>query len=124
MLDWFRGKPKCPVDTSTQRWIESRFSWLTDELGLERLRTGRTVLPTEEFLPPAYECTEDGINDLMCRVASFMDVDPAMLNLGFYEDGTPQFEGVINSRTAGLYQELMISTTSGWRSILWMTRRV
>jgi hypothetical protein len=32
-----------------------------------------------------------------------MDVDPASLNLGFYEDGTPQYEGVINSRSAGLY---------------------
>lgn len=103
MLDWLRSKPKCPVDDPTKNWIEARFSWLTEELGLERLQTGRTVIPSEEFLPLTYECTEDGIHDLMCRVASYMDVDPTTLNLGFYEDGSPQYEGVVNSRTAGLY---------------------
>ena len=105
MFDWFRGKPECPVDGQTKCWIETRFSWLADELGMERLQSGPTVMPTEEFLPPCYECTEDGIYDLMCRVASYMNVDPATLNLRFYEDNTPQFEGVINNSTAGLYTE-------------------
>lgn len=105
MLEWIRGKPRCPVDDATKHWIEKRFTWLTDELGLDRLLTGRTVLPTEEFLPLVYECTEHGIQGLMRRIASFMDVDPTTLRLGFYEDGTPQFEGVINSRSAGLYTQ-------------------
>jgi hypothetical protein len=114
MLDWFRAKPKCPVDESTKSWIETRFSWLTDKLGIERLQTGRTVLTTEEFLPLTYERTEEGIHDLMCRVATLMDVDSATLNLGFYEDGTPQFEGVINSRSAGLY------TKTGEKFDIWL----
>ena len=103
MLEWLLGTPRCPVDEPAKRWIEKRFSWLTDELGMDRLLTGRTVLPTKEFLPLTYKCTERGLHDLMCRVASFMDVDPSKLTLGFYEDGTPQFEGATNSRTAGLY---------------------
>ena len=105
MLNWLRSKPRCPVDSVTKDWIETRFTWLTNELGLERLTNGRTVIPTEEFLPLTYECTEDGIQDLMRRVATYMDIDPDTLNLGFYEDNAPQFEGVTNSRSAGLYTQ-------------------
>ena len=103
MLDWLRGKPKCPVDASTKNWIESRFDWLTQELGLERLLKAQTIVPTKEFLPLTYECTDDGIHYLMQRVASYMDVDATTLKLGFYEDGTPQYEGIVNNRTAGLF---------------------
>ena len=103
LMDWFRGKPTCPIDEDTKWWMESRFSWLTEELGLERLLQGRTVVPTEEFLPRDYDCSEEGIHDLMCRVARYMDVDPDTLNLHFYEDTSPQYEGVANPRTAGLY---------------------
>jgi hypothetical protein len=35
----------------------------------------------------------------------YMDVDPKTLNLGFYEDATPQFEGVTNNRSSGLYSQ-------------------
>lgn len=105
MLDWLRDKPKCPVDSAIKHWIETRFTWLTQEFGVKRLTNGRAIVPTEEFLPLAYECTEDGILDLMRRVATYMDVDPATLNLAFYQDGTPQFDGVINSRSAGLYAQ-------------------
>ena len=105
MFNWLRKTPRCPVDENTKRWIENRFAWLTVELGRERLETGPTVVPTEEFLPLDYECTEEGIRDLVCRVASYMDVDPTTLNLGFYEDNTPEFEGVINGRAAGFYTE-------------------
>ena len=103
MFDWFRGTPRCPVTSAAKAWIEARFAWLTDELGLERLQKGRTILPTEEFLPLTYECTEDGIFDLMCRVASYMDVDPETLNLGFFSDDTPHIEGILNERAAGMY---------------------
>lgn len=97
--------PKCPVDPESKRWIEERFTWLTDELGIRRLTSGKMILPTAEFLPLDYECTEEGIGDLMNRVAEYMDVDPTRLTLNFYEDNSPQFEGAINSRTAGLYVE-------------------
>jgi hypothetical protein len=117
MFDWFRAKPRCPVDVTTKRWIETRFCWLTNELGLDRLQSGQTVLPTKDFLPLTYECTEDGIHDLMCRVASFMNVDSTTLNLGFYEDNTPQYEGFINSRSAGLY------TTTGDKFDIWLEVR-
>ncbi len=103
MLDWFRSKPRCPVEETTKRWIETRFMWLANEFGLDRLRMGQTILPTGDFLPLTYECTEEGIHDLMCRVASFMDVDSASLNLGFYEDRTPQYEGFTNNRSLGMY---------------------
>ena len=72
---------------------------------MDRLQNGLTVLPTQEFLPADYDCTEDGILDLMNRTASYMDIDPATLKLSFYEDMTPQFEGATSRRSQGLYSE-------------------
>ena len=105
MFNWLRGKPKCPVDPSGKQWIESRFTWLTNELGLDRLNNVETVVPSERFLPMEYHCDEEGINDLMTRVAGFMDVDPSTLRLSFYEDTTPQYEGAESKFSLGLYSE-------------------
>ncbi len=103
MRNWLRGKPKCPVDPATKEWIESRFAWLTNEFGLDRLQNGKTVLPTDEFLPDEYDYTVEGVEDLMVRVAQFMDVDPSTLQLSFYENETPQHEEAVNSRAAGMH---------------------
>ena len=103
MLNLFR--PRCPVEFDAKDWIETRFSWLTNEFGIQRLVDGTTVLPTEEFFPLEYDCSENGIQLLMERVAAYMDVDASRLILNFYEDDSPQFMDVINGRTAGLYSE-------------------
>ena len=114
LFSWLRSQPSCPVDVPTKTWIENRFQWLTDELGLERLQRGRTVLPTKEFLPLRYEFTAEGIAELMVLVARYMDVEPSRLDLCFYEDDSPQFWGAPSSRTAGIY------TSSGDRFEIWL----
>ena len=103
-MSWW-SKPHCPVDADSKKWIEQRFGWLTNEFGIERLRSHETVIPTAEYLPLEFLCTEDGIGDLMSRVAGFMDFDPELLRVNFYQDDNPKYEGTINSGTAGLHSE-------------------
>lgn len=98
-------KPTCPVEPDAKEWIESRFTWLTEEFGVGKLKNASTILPTEEFLPSQYECTEEGLEDLMIRVAGYMDVDANQLRLNYYQDDNPQFMGATTERTAGLYVE-------------------
>lgn len=105
MLGWLRGKARCPVPLEQKDWIEGRLTWLVGEFGIDRLINSGPFLPTERYLPAAYECTEEGIHELMVLVARHMQVDPETLALGFFEDDTPEFEGVATHRAAGLYAE-------------------
>lgn len=104
MLSFF--KPTCPVDSATKAWIERRFEWLTQEFGIQRLVEHKTMLPTQEFLPLNYDCTEDGIADLMKRVADHMHVDHSTLDLNFYEDKAIGVDGTMSPASAGLYTEI------------------
>lgn len=103
MLNIF--KPTCPVDAKMKDWIEQRFDWLTKEFGMHRLVSHKTVVPTEEFLPLDYECTEEGIAVLMNRVAEHMGVDATRLDLNFYEDKGIGVDGTTYPASAGLYTE-------------------
>lgn len=98
-------KPTCPVDDTTRAWVEKRFDWLTNEFGVERLLTHDTMLPTQEFLPLEYDCSEDGIAELMKLVADHMSVDHSKLDLGFYEDQAIGLEGGVSLTSAGMYSE-------------------
>lgn len=105
MLEWFRSKPSCPVSNEDKAWIEDRFSWLIDEFGIQQLKKTELVLPTTDFFPAEYDYTEDGIGDIMNRIAKFMEVDPSLLHLEFYEHSLPQIEGMWKHGTAVLYSE-------------------
>lgn len=85
------GKPKCPIDAQSKIWVEQEFEWFAQEFGIRALRSSKTVLPTLEFLPGAYEQTESDIDGLMVRVAGFLDVNPHDLRLSYYEDDKPMF---------------------------------
>lgn len=98
-------KPACPVDAATKAWIERRFDWLTQEFSLKSLVQHTTMLPTEEFLPLHYDCTEQGIAELMNRVADHMEVDHSKLDLNFYEDNAVGLDGAVSPASAGLYAE-------------------
>ena len=98
-------EPTCPVDAETKAWIERRFDWLTQEFGFHHLTSRETMLPTADFLPLEYDCTEDGIYELMKRVANRMDVDYSLLDLNFYEDNAIGLDGAVSPASAGLYAE-------------------
>lgn len=105
MFGWLRSNPTCPVKVDDKIWIEKRFAWLVQELGVDRLKHGTLILPTTEFFPASYHATEDELVDLMNRVAEYMDVDPESLSLNFYQEVRPPYTEGKSSGTAGLYNK-------------------
>lgn len=105
---WFT--PKCPVDDETREWIDNAFQWLIDELGLETLREAEMILPTEEYFPDPYNGSRVSIQKMLDRVCGFMDVDPSLIEVKFFEneDGArfhPLAAGESSERhTLGTYQ--------------------
>jgi hypothetical protein len=105
MLNWLSRTPVCPVSIDEKAWIEKRFAWLIAEFGMERLKESTFVLPTTDYFPASYRCTDEEIVELMRIVADYMQVPFESLELHIYQDDRPQFDGMINELTAGLYTE-------------------
>ncbi|CAN5646025.1 hypothetical protein BH24ACI3_BH24ACI3_08280 [soil metagenome] len=80
---WFSRK--CPVDDETREWMDHSFQWLIDELGADVLLGAEVILPTEEFFPDVYNGSEASIRKMAERICQFMDVDPEMIVLQFFE---------------------------------------
>ena len=52
MLDWFRSRPKPPIDTWHKAWTETRMLWLADQLGGDRMLRRRCCVPSGKTSPP------------------------------------------------------------------------
>lgn len=109
MLEWIRSlfssAPVCPVNDEEREWLEERFEWLIEEFGIERLRRGKTVLPTTEFFPSDWRGTEDDIHKILLVVAEHMDVDPDYVRVKFYSEGPAPIEGMAREGSLGTYSE-------------------
>lgn len=83
-MSWFT--PKCPVDIETKEWIENAFGWLIEELGIEILRDVEVILPTEAYFPDPFDGSRTSIRRMVDRVCGYMDVDPKLVEVRFYEN--------------------------------------
>jgi hypothetical protein len=83
-MGWF--EPACPVSDEEKAWVDGRMSWLVTQFGIERLRTGTLVLPTEEFFPDPYDESEEAMTRMFHRVCGYMDVDTARVQVEFFSD--------------------------------------
>ncbi|TWT34280.1 hypothetical protein [Blastopirellula retiformator] len=84
MFGWLFAPVSCPVTPEQRRTIEEGFSYLAGVQGIERLRTTTTILPTTEFFPATYDRTTAEVEDLKCRVARYMEVEPDRVVIHFY----------------------------------------
>lgn len=105
-MGWFT--PKCPVDPETKEWIECSFDWLIEELGIDILRSVEVLLPNDEHFPDPYDGSTPSIRKMVDRVCSYMDVEPASVQVQFFrnEDGSGvhQFAGSESGEHAlGIY---------------------
>lgn len=103
MFDWFRSRPECPVDPSTREWIDTRWAWLEEQFGLERLRNGRVILPRPEFFPDPFHGKEDDARQMLDLVCAYMNIEPTTVEMSLYQDDSPVYEGEWRHGTAGLY---------------------
>jgi hypothetical protein len=81
---WFT--PKCPVEADDKLWLEESMEWLLEEFGCDAFRAVTVVLPTDEFFPDSYSADEDDVWSLVERVCAYIDVDPDLIELEFFDD--------------------------------------
>lgn len=104
---WF--SPKCPVDEETRLWLNECFDWLIQELGKDTLEEVDVILPTHDFFPDSYDGSRADIRKMVHRVCEYMDVEPELIELGFYEhsdasDFHPFAEASDKAHAVGTYQ--------------------
>lgn len=99
MLSWFW--PQCPIRTIEKVWVESRMTWLAQQLGPQRLLDARVVVPTDEFFPGNYRGTADDAQRVFRMLREQMQIEPQRVHLeitdelysaeavGEYENGDP-----------------------------------
>lgn len=87
MFGWLR--PRCPIDAREKTWIELRMAWLAGQFGLAPLRAAEVILPTAEYFPETYSPTEAGARRLFVRLCDYARVDPAGIELEFFDDPDP-----------------------------------
>jgi len=96
------NKPYCPVDAGARAWFDYRWYWLLQQFGTKGLKQRPVILPTPEFFPNSYEGKSEDVEALVHHVAKFMDVDPATLEVHYYEE-TPNSMMSHQKGTMGMY---------------------
>ena len=77
-------KPKLPVTSEQQRWVDRSFLRLGKLLGAQRLLEATVVLPTPEHFPDPYDGSEAALRKMFERVATRMDVSPDQVDVGLF----------------------------------------
>src|SRR3954451_18587015 len=86
MLDWFRSRPKPPIDTWHKAWTETRMLWLADQLGGDRMLEAQVLRPVGEDFPAVDTRTDAGCRRLMEYLGEVMGLEPGKLELEIVED--------------------------------------
>jgi hypothetical protein len=96
------GKPKCPINAEMREWVDGRFRWLQDQLGIETPCKASVILPTPEFFPDPYEGTIDDVRVMFRRIAGYMNVDPDRFKLYVFNNAVdPRSLGSVFPQTSG-----------------------
>jgi hypothetical protein len=91
--------PKCPLETRDKTWVEWRLEWLADHFGLDRMRTARVILPTEEFFPARLAGDRAGAAACLELMCGYMRIDPAAVTLEIIpDDDMPGAAGLYEMR--------------------------
>jgi Tfp pilus assembly protein PilF len=86
MFGWIR--PALSVQPRVKQWVEGRMGWLVGQFGWDRLLKGAVILPNDDFFPEPFDGTRDAVRRLFERTCRHMDLDPASMELRFYQSGT------------------------------------
>jgi hypothetical protein len=84
----FGLKPKLPVTEEERLWVDEGFRRLSRMLGWSRMHNAPVVLPTDEYFPDPFAATELGLQAIFRRVCSYMEINPAHVELSVIPDSS------------------------------------
>ncbi|MEZ6141442.1 MAG: hypothetical protein R3B84_12795 [Zavarzinella sp.] len=84
MFDWL-FPPRCPCTPHEKDWLEDRLHWLWGEFDDNIFNGRKLILPTKEFFPVPIEKTKRGAEKLFLQVCGYMDVQPELIELDFFD---------------------------------------
>jgi hypothetical protein len=105
----FGFSPKLPVTEEQRLWVNDGFGRLEKLLGRRRMLEAKVVEPTAEDFPDRYDKSAEAIENLFCRVCTYMGVDRDSIELEIFPDETEELKEVLPSwrgggrHAAGLY---------------------
>lgn len=105
----FWSKPKLPISTDEQRWMEESYEWLLKQFGTEYFLKRKTILPIASCFPDRYLGTEESAIKVARRICHYMDVDPESIEVDFFaewaelEDYKLRLESTKKDSVAGYY---------------------
>ncbi len=85
------GTPKAPVSDEARNWLDSAMKRLVALFGEERLRAAPVVLPTRDFFPSQWNSPEEGVEILLGRVCTLLNIPRERIDLSIeYDEEAPQ----------------------------------
>lgn len=98
------GKAKLPITMEQKEWVDRSFVRLAGLLGANRLTEAEVVLPTQEYFPDRYDRSEEALKLVFRRVALWMEVEPAEVELTLFastEETTRELVPFGSSKSSG-----------------------
>jgi hypothetical protein len=86
---------KLPVSDEDRQWVDDGFVRLEKLLGRRRLVESRVVLPTAEDFPDPYDNTPAAVENLFCRVCSYMHVARNCIELEIFSDEVEELREIL-----------------------------
>jgi hypothetical protein len=80
-LPW-GGRPSCPANPDEKKLVEDGFLYLSERIGLDRLRKTTVIEPTPQFFPDRYDASMEATEQMFARVCGYMGIEPASVGLG------------------------------------------
>jgi hypothetical protein len=80
-------RPQCPIPEERRQWLEHAFGWLVNTFGEDSIRERRVLTPHHSDFPIRYTGSHQTGRDTADIIARQMEIDPAEIELFFYQDG-------------------------------------
>lgn len=80
------GRARAPIPDDERQWLDDSWEWLIREFGLEMTRDCDVVVPHGRYFPDYYDGSDECLDLLVSRVASYMRVKRDRFALEVFSD--------------------------------------
>ncbi|MFC0878962.1 hypothetical protein ACE01N_20375 [Saccharicrinis sp. FJH2] len=82
-----------PLDNESIEWINRSFDWIIKEFGKETVLNSEIIIPVKSKIPIKFNATEDCAKELIDFVASKMQINRDLIDVGFYNQSQMELGG-------------------------------